>query len=100
MKFLFQHLDNGMIGSIRRARNRFEDPVVIIPYDFVPEMGKKYNCRIEASSATLIYRGITYAIFNAILENKGSFVDVLEYKDRKNQFEKTTLQLAFEKAGV
>lgn len=95
----FEHLYDNRCGCIQKVRKKWEHPTIIFPFDFIPETGKKYSCVIECTNAVFVYNNILYRVSSAYLEDRASFMEEIDYKLKKQEPEKTTMQLAFENAG-
>lgn len=98
MKLSFEHLYDDRCGHIQKARNRWENQTIIFPSDFIPEIGKKYSCRIFATNATFVHNGAVYNVLSAYLENNASMADEIAYGFRERPPVKTAMELAFENA--
>lgn len=98
MRLAFEHLYDNRYGYIQKSRNRWESPTITFPLGFVPEIGKKYSCRIIPTNATFVYNDVTYNVSSAYLENCAGITEEINYEFRKREPEKTTMELAFENA--
>lgn len=99
MSLTFEHLYDDRWGHIQKARYKWENPTIIFPSDFTPEIGKKYACRIMQTNATFVYNGVTYNVLSAYLENCAAMADEIAYDFRERPPKKTAMELAFENAG-
>lgn len=89
-----------------RYKSRFQPPTIIFPHDFVPEVGKKYRCRVtDRMYATYMYQDKMHKVAYAMPKEMGNMVDffhyqldVLEKREGRLQGDGgSTMKAAFEK---
>ncbi len=73
---------------------------VVFPQDFQPEVGKRYDVIIQWTMfGTFNYKGKTYSVARAHLEDKAGIIEEIDYKYRHKEKPESAMETAMKKAN-
>ncbi len=77
----FSNLYDDVWGVIEKPKYYWENPKIIMPQNFQPELEKTYECHVhETMTGTFNYNGIDYDLCYASWVEAGSVIDVTDFK--------------------
>jgi hypothetical protein len=78
---VFRHLYDNVWAAFAQAPNKWSRDQIIMPQNFKPETGQKYECRIHQTMyGTYVWNDQTYDLCFAELTDAADVMEIIEYQ--------------------
>lgn len=82
----FKNLYDDVWAVTEKPRSSWQRPKIIMPQDFVPEIGKSYECQVSSTMfGTFVYNGITYDLCYATWVEAANIIEVIDHRLQTSQ---------------